>query len=326
MRNADRPGETPPPKRRDIQVIDTMMDETPGLTAAFLIPADRPALVETGTHASAQTVCRALHQAGVRAHDLAWIIVTHVHLDHAGGAGRLALAFPRATIVAHPLGVPHLIDPRRLLASAARVPGAPGEPSGAAGRSCMQPIRSQRVRAAVDNERIDLGDRALEVLFTPGHARHHLALYDEESGSLFAGDAVGVQLASARGIRPATPPPDFDPKLARRSLHDLLARAPRRLLLTHFGEVGDPVEVLTEAIARLDDWVQATEAWASAPPADLLDDPLSALTRSLHDALGPAEARARIPETAIERLNGYASNAAGLLRWIHTVRDTAGEC
>ena len=184
--------------------IDTFMGGASEITAGFLLAGDRPALIETGPAKVAGAVAAGVADAGLDPADLAWIVVTHIHLDHAGGVGDLVRTFPNATVVVHPAGARHLVDPERLLASSARVYG----PLMDTVYGGLTPVEAARIRAAEDGEVLDLGGRRLELLHAPGHAKHHLAVFEPDLGALFAGDGVGVLLPSTGVLRPATPPPE----------------------------------------------------------------------------------------------------------------------
>jgi len=258
-----------------------------------------PILVETGSQSSVPVVLEALAGLGVGAADLAGIVVTHVHLDHAGGVGDLARAFPNATVYVHPLGARHLVDPSRLVASAARVYG--DSLDRLYGR--LDPTPVERVTALEDGQEIRIGPgRALVAVHSPGHAAHHLGLHDSGTGVLFAGDAAGVHLPDVGVLRPATPPPDFDLDLAIGSLHAFAARRPSALALAHFGVLdGDPADVLGQAEDILRKWAGVAQAaWGRG------DDVATAL----------AEAFGADPSETMAILNGVHSNAAGLHRWL----------
>jgi glyoxylase-like metal-dependent hydrolase (beta-lactamase superfamily II) len=244
-------------------------------------------------------VLDALAALGVGPHDLAGIVVTHIHLDHAGGVGDLARAFPDATVHVHPEGARHLVDPSRLVASAARVYGDALDR--VYGR--LDPTPAERVHALEDGDEIRIGPgRSLVAVHSPGHARHHLALHDTDSGVLFAGDAAGVRLPDVGVLRPATPPPDFDLDLAVRSLRLFAARRPSQLALAHFGVLDDdPQDVLADAEDVLREWAGVAEAaWNRG------DDVAAAL----------ASAFGADPTETMAALNGVHSNAAGLRRWL----------
>jgi len=291
--------------------IDTLMGGTPGITAGFLVRGERPALIETGPARVAAAVARGVAAAGLDPADLAWLVLTHIHLDHAGGVGDLVRTFPNATVVVHPAGARHLVDPERLMASSARVYG---ELLGTV-YGPLTPVEAGRIRAAEDGERLDLGGGTLEVIHAPGHARHHVGVFEPDSGTLFAGDAAGVLTPAGRTLRPATPPPDFDPDLAVQSLHRFAERQPQQLVLTHFGPAGPPLERLREAEDKLRRWCETAER-AAAAHGNEIDHVEAALRERFADEAGPPEA----PQEQL--LNGFRSNAAGLVRWI-TVKQRA---
>jgi glyoxylase-like metal-dependent hydrolase (beta-lactamase superfamily II) len=289
--------------------IDTYMGGVSEITAGFLLAGERPALVETGPAKVASAVAAGVTGAGLDPADLAWIVVTHIHLDHAGGVGDLVRTFPNATVVVHPAGARHLVDPERLLASSARVYG----PLMDTVYGGLTPVEAGRVQAADDGEVLDLGGRRLELLHAPGHAKHHLAVFEPDLGVLFAGDGVGVLLPSTGVLRPATPPPDFDRDLAIASLRRFADRDPAHLVLTHFGPIGPPTERLAEAEDKLRRWC-ATAEQAAAEHGPELDHIEAALRERFEREEGH---QAGDPER-FELLNSYHSNAAGLLRWIQT--------
>jgi glyoxylase-like metal-dependent hydrolase (beta-lactamase superfamily II) len=292
--------------------IDTHMGGVSEITAGYLVRAERPALIETGPSKVAAAVADGVGRAGLPPEDLSWIVVTHVHLDHAGGVGDLVRTFPNATVVVHPAGARHLVDPERLLASSARVYG----PLMDTVYGGLTPVEAGRVKAAEDGEVLDLGGRRLELLHAPGHAKHHLAVFEPDLGVLFAGDGVGVLLPSTGVLRPATPPPDFDRDLAVASLRRFADRNPAHLVLTHFGPITPPAERLAEAEDKLRRWC-ATAEQAAAEHGPELDHIEAALRERFEREEGH---EAGDPER-FELLNSYHSNAAGLLRWIQQRQD-----
>jgi len=235
--------------------IDTRMAGYDGITASYLIRGDRPCLVETGAAPSAPVVRDALASLGVGAGDLATIVVTHIHLDHAGGTGDLAQLFPSAEVVVHELGARHLADPSRLMASARMVWGS--ELDGLFGT--LAPTPGERIRAVDQVGVVDLGGgRRLESHYSPGHARHHVGLVDSVSGDLYVGDAAGLYIQETGDMRPATPPPDFDLEVALESLRMFAALQPTRLLFSHFGPVTAVDQALDTAAGEIRVWVEET--------------------------------------------------------------------
>jgi len=282
-----------------VHQIDTRLGGWERVTAGWLIEGPEPVLVETGSQSSVPVVLQALASLHIGPADLAGIVVTHIHLDHAGGVGDLARAFPNATVHVHPVGARHLADPSRLIASAGRVYGDMLDR--VYGR--LDPTPVERINALDDGDEIRLGPgRVLTAVHSPGHASHHLALHDSGSGVLFAGDAAGVRLPDVGVLRPATPPPDFDLDLAVRSLRLFAGRRPSALALAHFGLLADdPDTILGEAEQVLQEWASVAEtAWRQG------DDIAGAL----------ALAFGADPTETMAALNGVHSNAAGLRRWL----------
>jgi len=288
--------------------IDTLLGGWTRVTAGYLVEGPAPVLVETGSQSSVPTLLAALADLGVGPGDLAGVVVTHIHLDHAGGVGDVARAFPNATVYVHEKGAHHLADPERLVRSAAMVYGPLLDDL--YGR--LDPTPADRIHILADEEEITIGPgSSLVTVISPGHAKHHLGLHhvgDGASGLLFAGDAVGVRLPDGGVLRPATPPPDFDLDQALHSLARFRERRPTGLALAHYGLIEHPVELLEEAEGTLRQWAEVAEAaWRSG--ADIA----AALSeRFAADVAGvPEEHRKKL-----ETLNGVHSNAAGFRRWL----------
>ncbi len=289
--------------------IDTRLGGWERVTAGYLLEGPAPVLVETGSQSSVPSLLSALDELGVGPDDLAGVVVTHIHLDHAGGVGDVARAFPRATVYVHERGARHLADPSRLVASAGRVYGDLLDRL--YGR--LAPTDADRIRVLAEGDEIAIGDgRTLRAIDSPGHAKHHLGLLDSGSGLLFAGDAVGVRLPDVGVLRPATPPPDFDLDAAVSSLRRFAAHRPQALALAHFGVVpGDPMATLDEAEDALRGWAHVAErAWREG------DDVAGALSAEFGSDLAAADPALR---DRVETLNGIHSNAAGLRRWLEMV-------
>jgi glyoxylase-like metal-dependent hydrolase (beta-lactamase superfamily II) len=300
----------------EVIVIDTMTAGLTGVTAGYLLPTPRPVLIECGPALSIDATIRALSALGLGPDDLAFLVVTHVHLDHAGGAGDLLAAFPQAKVVVSPRGARHLSDPERLNASAARVYG---ELFDTVYGPCT-PIAVERIIAPEHGELLDLGGgRRLEILDTPGHAKHHIGVFDPDLGALFTGDSVGVRLEGMRALRPATPPADFNFETMLDSLAIYRERAARTLYLAHFGDVGEPATVLEEAEDRVRAWVAAAEAaWRSVPEHEDELDHMTAMleARFADDLAGEVGAGGEETQRRLGLLNDARSNAAGLLRYL----------
>ena len=288
--------------------IDTLLGGWSRVTAGYLVEGPAPVLVETGSQTSVPALLSALDGLGVGPGDLAAVVVTHIHLDHAGGVGNVARAFPGATVYVHAKGARHLVDPQRLVSSAAQVYGPLLDRL--YGR--LDPTPADRIRVLEDGDQIVVGPgSALVSVDSPGHAKHHLGLHhvgDAASGILFAGDAVGVRLPDGGVLRPATPPPDFDLEAALHSLGRFRERRPSGLALAHYGLIGEPDSLLDEAGDTLRQWAEVAEAaWRDG--------------RDIAAALGAAFAAdldGVSPEhrEKLETLNGVHSNADGLRRWL----------
>ncbi len=296
-----------------VHTIDTLMSGYSGITAGYLVLGERPCLVETGTARSAGIVQAALASHGLGPEDLATVVVTHIHLDHAGGVGDVAAAYPKAEVVVHELGARHLVDPSRLMASAERVYG----PLMQEVFGPLLPTPEPRVRAVGDEASIDLGaGRSLRVRYSPGHAKHHVALFDESTGDLYVGDAAGIYVPEADVVRPATPPPDFDLDVALASLELFRSMRPRRLLFSHYGPVEHVDEILDRSEEELRLWVALVRD-ARGDGLDL-DHAVAMLREKTADRYARIRTDAALDEK-FERLNSFASNIVGINRWLDAV-------
>jgi glyoxylase-like metal-dependent hydrolase (beta-lactamase superfamily II) len=245
----------------------------PGFVACFLrISGDECAFIETNTSHSAPILLRALEDHGLAREDVRYVIVTHAHLDHAGGAGALMKACPQATLLAHPRAARHLIEPTKLIASATSVYGADRfrELYGV-----IEPIPAERVRVLEDGETVVLGDATLRFLHTRGHAKHHFVVHDPALSTVFTGDTLGLvyPFLQRNGLFSlvSTTPTDFEPDEARQSLDRIVALGTDTAHLTHFGVVRDPPAVASQ----LRGWIDRAEGWlddtvkSDAPSADI---------------------------------------------------------
>jgi glyoxylase-like metal-dependent hydrolase (beta-lactamase superfamily II) len=292
--------------------IDTRMAGHDKITAGYLIRAERPCLVETGTAPSARVVRDALAGLGIGPRDLATVVVTHIHLDHAGGAGDVAAMFPEAEIVVHQRGARHLADPSRLMDSARRVYGTALD----ALFGVLAPTPAERIRAVEERGSIDLGGgRRLDSHYSPGHARHHVGLIDSVSGDLYVGDAAGVFIEETQDLRPATPPPDFDLALTLDSLRMFAALRPVRLLFSHFGPVGEVEQTLARSAEELKVWVEQTRrAHDAGLDLDHVVAMVTEQTRQRYAALAPGADPAL--SARFERQSSAALNVAGITHWL----------
>jgi glyoxylase-like metal-dependent hydrolase (beta-lactamase superfamily II) len=222
-----------------ITTIDCHYLDRPEFAAAYLlVDGDEAAFIDNNTHHALPRLLAALAGTGLAAEQVRYLIITHVHLDHAGGTSALAQACPQATVLAHPRAARHVIDPDKLIASAKSVYGEDefrrlyGE---------IEPVDKDRVQSIEDGEKVTLGQRELEFLHTRGHANHHFCIADAASGSVFTGDAFGLIYPALQRqgcfAFPSTSPTDFDGELARASIRRITGLSPERVYPTHYGEV-----------------------------------------------------------------------------------------
>ncbi len=282
-----------------------------GITGAFLLRGEQTALVETGPKSSIDKVLEALRANDVERLD--WIIVTHIHLDHAGSAGTLAARYPEATVAVHEVGAPHLVDPSKLWSSATRIYGDRMQELWAG----IDPLPKDRIHVVRDGEVIDLGDRKLLAVETLGHAGHHHAYLEESSGVMFTGDALGIRLPNIGIARPATPPPEFNLEMALASIARIKDLGPEALWLTHFGPADRPgspttveqvCEEAAEALLKWASWVKDGRTQAR-DPRDVVE---LVVERVREDLEG------RVSDQDVERLESttsYSMNTSGYMRY-----------
>jgi glyoxylase-like metal-dependent hydrolase (beta-lactamase superfamily II) len=235
----------------DLWLLDTLYQGVPGVIASYLLtgPAG-PALIDVGSGATVTQLVSAIRSAGCAPQDIRHLVLTHVHLDHAGAAGTLTRMMPDAQVYVHPLGARHLIDPSKLIASAERIYGDRMQLLW----GVTEPVPPERVVVVADGAELQVGSRTLEVLYTPGHAVHHVALYDAQRSELFAGDVAGVRLEPLKYVRPPTPPPDLNLEEWTASIERMRALHLGILYLPHFGVARGVEAHLRDLQARLYGW------------------------------------------------------------------------
>ena len=300
------------PLGHEVFQIDTRMAGYEGITAGYLIRGDRPCLVETGTAPSAPVVRDALAGLGIGAGDLATVVVTHIHLDHAGGAGDIAAMFPAAQVVVHQRGARHLAEPSRLMAGARMVYGRALERI----FGVLAPVPAERIVALDDTGTVDLGGgRRLDSHYSPGHAKHHVGLVDSDTGDLYVGDAAGVYLPDTGDVRPATPPPDFDVETALASLRKFAALRPSRLMFSHYGPVAQVGETLDRSAEEITVWVEETrQARAAGLDLDHAVAMVRDRTRDRYAAASP-DADPALADR-FERVSSARGNVEGIMHWL----------
>ena len=256
-----------------IQTIDCNYLERPRFAAAYLVvDGEEAAFVDNNTANAVPALLEALAEAGLAPEQVRYLIVTHVHLDHAGGTSALARACPNATVVAHPRAVRHIVDPGKLVASASAVYGkARFEKL----YGVIEPIPADRVREMADEETLPLGQRTFTFLHTRGHANHHFCIADDLSRAIFGGDAFGLHYPDLQGpgvfAFPSTSPTDFDASLARDAIRRLESLSPEVIYPTHFGPVTDIGERADQLVRHLE---FAERVFDDAFGSDLPDDAL----------------------------------------------------
>jgi glyoxylase-like metal-dependent hydrolase (beta-lactamase superfamily II) len=236
------------------------------ITTAILHGASGVALVDPGPSSTIANLVDALERRGIAPDDVRWILLTHIHLDHAGATGSWVARYPRVEVVVHEIGARHLIDPSKLLASAARLYGDLMETLWGE----FLAVPADRVRALAGGERLAVAGRELEVAYTPGHAKHHVSYLDHATGIAFVGDVAGIRRPPGTYVMPPTPPPDVDLPAWRESADRLLAWRPSTIFLTHFGPYQDAAGHLRELMDRLDEWSGVVRSLLAR--GDLSDD------------------------------------------------------
>lgn len=296
----------------------------PGHAAAHVIvDSGHAAIVDVGTNDSVPYVLAALAALGVARAAVDYLLLTHVHLDHAGGAGTLMRELPNAQALLHPRGAPHMLDPTRLIAGSMAVYGEErfrrlyGE---------LLPIPAARLRAVADGERVRLGARTLELIHTPGHAAHHYVVVDAAHRSIFTGDTFGISyraLDTARGnfITPSTVPTQFDPQQHLDSIDRMLGYDPESMYLMHFSRVTDVPRLAASLKEQIRSLAAMARAHAAEPdPAAGIRADMLALWLQLARAHGCA-----LPDAAIEQAlaGDLTLNTQGLMAWLARSGDKA---
>jgi glyoxylase-like metal-dependent hydrolase (beta-lactamase superfamily II) len=246
----------------DITILDTNWVGRPhSVAAALLESGGHRAIIDPGPESTYATLRERLQECGLSVAQLDAVLLTHIHLDHAGASGSLVRENPRLAVYVHNLGAPHMIDPSRLLASAARL--WPDNLHQLFGETL--PVPKENLRILEGGETLTLGARKLEVAYTPGHASHHVSYFDAAEGLAFVGDTTGIRIDNGPYILPATPPPDISLEIWETSFAAILERRPSRLFLTHFGYAENPAEHIDEFRRRLHGWAElAAEILRSA--------------------------------------------------------------
>ncbi len=299
----------------DLWILDTLFQDEPGVIASYLLTGPNGlALVDVGSGATIETLLNAIRTSGHDPAEVKHLLITHVHMDHAGAAGALLAHMPQATVYVHRIGAPHLIDPSKLVKSAARIYGDQMERLW----GHMEPVPEDRLIILDDTSEVTVGERTFAVLYTPGHAIHHVAYYDRRHAAVFTGDVAGVRLEGVDYVRPPTPPPDLDLEQWSASIERLKALRARSFYLPHFGPVYNTQDHLTQLRDRLYAWGDLMIAGMREEKDD------HALAAMLAEASDPQVAQMvvdRSPEaiaTAVLRYEiatNYLMSAQGYMRY-----------
>ncbi len=232
-------------------LLDTNWLGRPRSIGAVLLESDgHRAIIDPGPASALPTLKQHLDSRGIAISDLNAILLTHIHLDHAGATGALIKENPNLEVYVHKAGMLHLADPSKLLASAERL--WPGELGNLFGETL--PVPFGNLRMLKGGETLALGSRKLEVVYTPGHASHHVSYFDASDGTAFVGDTTGFHIEGEPFVVPLAPPPDIDLEIWSPSLDAIAARHPSRLFLTHFGYSNDPAAHIAEYRRNLQRW------------------------------------------------------------------------
>jgi len=277
------------------------------IATAVLHSADGVALIDPGPSTSLATLKRAMAAKGWALSDVRAILLTHIHLDHAGATGTLLADCPHATVFVHERGAPHLIDPSKLLASASRLYGADMDRLWGEVRS----VPADRVRALGAHDRLTIVGRDLESAWTPGHAVHHVSYFAPEARMAFVGDTAGICRPSGRVVLPPTPPPDIDLIAWRESTARILAWSPDTLFLTHFGPQGSSHIHFQNLWQRMDQWSHRVRATLGEPGTD--EERAARFTTAITDEL--ARETSREEAAAYMRAARFDFSWAGLARY-----------
>ncbi|MEO5366403.1 MAG: MBL fold metallo-hydrolase [Magnetococcus sp. WYHC-3] len=301
----------------NITLIDTEYGRR-GCAASYLLQdSGRAAFIETGAGAAAPRLMAVLEQKGIPPEAVDFVIVTHIHLDHAGAAGRLLRDLPNARLAVHPLGARHMADPERLVASTIAVYG---EEAFRTLHGEIPPIPVHRILEMADGSTLTLGSRTLTFLYSPGHARHHHCIWDETSRGLFTGDTLGIaypELAGPLGpfVYPATTPTQFDPAALHLSLDRLAALQPEWLYFTHFGPLRFErtlVGELHRLVDRISILAQGTRKAGAEQKSRLVDGMRKVFMGRLAKVGCPLNAQ-QVNELLAMDLD---LNAQGLIHWV----------
>ena len=293
-----------------IEIIDLGFMNTEHVIASFLLlGGDSAALVETGPTSCIEHLTGGLKNHGVSPEDVRQVFLTHIHLDHAGASGHLAGLLPNATFYVHEVGYPHLVDPSKLLKSATRIYGERMEELWGEAR----PVPEDRLEVLEGGEELDAAGGVLAAHYTPGHAYHHLAYLEPDSGALFTGDVGGIRLPGQSYVRPPTPPPEIDAEAWFQSIERIRQIGPQSLYLTHFGRFEDTDRHLGELEQRLHDWLLFVE---ERMDEGMERDEVAGELKAKGDAEMVAEGASPVESEHYDLAGDYPTLTDGLMRYV----------
>ena len=253
-----------------VYLLDTYALGQSGTVGAYLVKGPKPVLIDCGYASSYQNVLAGMAEVGLMPTDIRYLIPTHVHLDHAGAAGRLLMEMPNAEVIAHERSTPHLVDPARLVESSTMVFGKEimalyGEPA---------PVPAERITSVGKEYHLDLGDGMTATLMhAPGHAPHQISVLLDKTKSLFTADAVGIVYPGMRALIPTTPPPSFKPNELVATVDAMRQTTPSELLVPHFGTRSDVDWVFDRTVELVRGWVEEVKgAWKEGRTLDEISE------------------------------------------------------
>lgn len=301
----------------DTGMIDLNFLNIPRVIAAYVLPtSDGIAVIETGPTTVLPTLIEGIRALGLEPADVRHILVTHIHLDHAGAVGTWTRQLPEARFYVHEIGAPHMLDPANLIRSATRIYGDDmqrlwGE---------FLPVPEERTTVIRDGDPLELGGRILDVVYTPGHASHHVAFHEPATGFAFVGDVGGIRVPPSTFPIPPTPPPDVDIAAWKDSIRKLRELHPTRLLLAHFGPVEDIATHLAGLEASLDTFVALVEdAVIEGVERDAIVERMAKYVGQLVEADGSPEVERQFSVTV-----PYGMATDGLLRYLRKRDEVRG--
>ena len=297
-----------------VETIDLNFMGTEKVIASFLLLGEgSAAIVETGPTSCLDHIRGGLEANGVSPGDVREVFLTHIHLDHAGASGHLADLLPNATFYVHELGYPHLADPSKLVKSATRIYGERMDELWGEAR----PVPEERLVVLGDGKEVEGAGGRLVAHDTPGHAYHHLAYLEPDSGSLFAGDVAGIRLPGQSYVRPPTPPPEIDVEAWVRSIENIRKIDPATLHPTHFGSYDDVGRHLSELEQRLQDWLLFVEGRTNEGTSR---EEISEELKMKGDAEMLAEGAPPEESERYDLAGNYEMLTAGILRYVERRR------